>query len=100
MSDEVGLVSVLPAGEDDAVAGLSTAAEATRELVDGEVRRIVGEAYELALERLREHRDRLDALAQALLDRETLDEDDAYEAAGFGHQLADEVAAEDEAARR
>ena len=93
MSERVGLVSILPAGEDDALMG-ATAAEATRELVDTEVRRIVAEAYELALARLGEHRDRLDALAQALLERETLDEDDAYEAAGFGPQLADEIARE------
>jgi cell division protease FtsH len=92
MSERVGLVSVLPADGDDMLPALSGAAEATRELVDSEVRRIVTEAYELALARLREHRDRLDALAQALLDRETLDEEDAYEAAGFGHQLADEAA--------
>jgi len=92
MSDRVGLVSVLPASDDDALGGMGSAAEATRELVDAEVRRIVAEAYELALSRLREHRDRLDALAQALLDHETLDEEDAYQAAGFGHQLADEVA--------
>jgi ATP-dependent Zn protease len=31
---------------------------------------------------LRANRHRLDALSQALLDRETLDEDEAYEAAG------------------
>jgi cell division protease FtsH len=98
MSERVGLVSVLPATDDDLLTtATSSAAEATRELVDTEVRRIVTEAYELALARLREHRDRLDALAQALLDRETLDEEDAYEAAGFGHQLADEAAADADA---
>jgi len=94
MSDRVGLVSVLPAGEDDALA-IPTVAEATRELVDNEVRRIVSEAYELALARLREHRDQLESLAQALLERETLDEDDAYEAAGFVPKLADEVASDE-----
>ena len=92
MSDRVGLVAVLPPGGDGSMPGLDGTSEATRELVDSEVRRIVSEAYQLALTRLREHRDRLDALAQALLDRETLDEEDAYEAAGFGHQLADEAA--------
>jgi cell division protease FtsH len=89
MSDRIGLVAVLPRGGEGNTPDTS---EATRELVDGEVRRIVSEAYQLALSRLREHRDRLDALAQALLDRETLDEEDAYDAAGFGHQLADEAA--------
>jgi cell division protease FtsH len=98
MSDRIGLVAVLPRGGEGSTPDTS---EATRELLDAEVRRIVAEAYQLALTRLREHRDRLDALAQALLDRETLDEEDAYEAAGFGHQLADEAAtaaAEDAAA--
>ncbi len=91
MSDRVGLVAVLPRGGEPT--GSDGTSEATRELIDAEVRRIVSEAYQLALSRLREHRDRLDALAQALLDRETLDEEDAYQAAGFGHQLADEAAA-------
>ena len=54
----------------------------TQRLVDGEVRRIVSEAHEEVLALLREHRQRLDSLAQALLDHETLDEDDAYAAAG------------------
>jgi len=57
--------------------------EATRELVDAEARRIIDECYERALESLREHRGALEALARALLDRETLDEPDAYEVAGF-----------------
>jgi cell division protease FtsH len=92
MSDRVGLVAVLSRGDEATIPGMDGSSEATRELVDAEVRRIVGEAYQLALTRLREHRDRLDALAQALLDRETLDEENAYEAAGFGHQLADEAA--------
>jgi cell division protease FtsH len=92
MSDRVGLVTVLPRGGEAAMPGMDGNSEATRELVDAEVRRIVSESYQLALSRLREHRNRLDALAQALLDRETLDEEDAYEAAGFGHQLADEAA--------
>jgi cell division protease FtsH len=92
MSDRIGLVTVLPRGGEANMPGVDGNSEATRELVDAEVRRIVAEAYQLALSRLRENRDRLEALAQALLDRETLDEEDAYEAAGFGHQLADEAA--------
>ena len=35
---------------------------------------------------LREHRGKLDALAEALLEHETLDEDDAYAAAGVPHE--------------
>ena len=47
------------------------------------MRRIVDECYERALDRLRENRDRLDSLAKSLLENETLDERDAYAAAGF-----------------
>jgi cell division protease FtsH len=44
--------------------------------IDGEVRRIVMEQYERGKQILLEHRDKLDALAEALLDRETLDRDE------------------------
>ena len=54
----------------------------TQRLVDDEVRRIVLESQEQVHALLRENRGRLDALAQALLEHETLDEDDAYAAAG------------------
>jgi cell division protease FtsH len=87
MSDAVGLVSVLPRpGNEQALFGgidPSAPSESTRELVDAEVRRIVDECYVKALDRLRENRGRLDALAKALLASETLDERDAYAAAGF-----------------
>jgi cell division protease FtsH len=53
------------------------------------VRRIVTEAHEQVLTLLRENRSRLDALAQALLEHETLDEDDAYAAAGVAPPNSD-----------
>jgi cell division protease FtsH len=87
MSDAVGLVSVLPRpGNEPALfpgSDSSAPSESTRELVDAEVRRIVEECYSRAIERLRENRDRLDSLSKALLEHETLDERDAYAAAGF-----------------
>jgi cell division protease FtsH len=52
------------------------------QLVDQEVRRIVDECYAAAISLLNEERSRLNALAAALLDRETLDELDAYAVAG------------------
>ena len=55
----------------------------TRELVDREVRRIVEACYDRARRMLAANRDRLESLTQALLEHETLDEDDAYRAAGF-----------------
>ena len=65
----------------------SGASEATKELVDSEVRLLLDECYTAAGERLRRHRPRLEGLAQALLERETLDERAAYEAAGFAADL-------------
>lgn len=44
--------------------------EATAELVDKEIRRILSEVYRRALNMLREHRKELDELAQRLLDEE------------------------------
>ena len=86
MSEAIGLVSVLPRPEDEQSAlfpGVGPASEATRELIDREVRRIVDACYEKAVSRLRENRDRLESLSQSLLEHETLDEADAYRAAGF-----------------
>ena len=57
--------------------------ESLRVLVDDEVRKIAEECYEQALQILRQHRESLDSLARVLLERETLDEHDAYAAAGL-----------------
>jgi cell division protease FtsH len=81
MSDEIGLVSVI--SDEPQFAGNDPSSEATRELIDREVRRIVEECYVRAVDSLRENRERLDGLARELLVRETLDEGEAYRAAGF-----------------
>jgi cell division protease FtsH len=52
------------------------------------VRRIVDAAHERVLRLLSEHRDKLDSLADALLENETLDQDDAYAAAGIAPESA------------
>ncbi len=86
MSEKIGLVSVLPGPQDEpllfpgAPGGVS---ERTRQSLDDEVKRITDECYAKALSTLREHRAQLDTLASTLLDRETLDEADAYRAAGI-----------------
>jgi len=82
MSPAIGPVSVLPASGQESPYG-DGVAPATRELVDTETRRIIEECYEQAVAELRGSRDRLDRLARALLDRETLEEDEAYAAAGL-----------------
>jgi cell division protease FtsH len=85
MSRRVGLVSVLSENSDQhPFAGSDRGtSEATKELVDTEVRLLLDECYEAALERLRRNRPALDRLANALLEHETLDEREAFEAAGF-----------------
>ncbi|MCX4965111.1 ATP-dependent zinc metalloprotease FtsH [Streptomyces sp. NBC_00654] len=80
MSDRIGRLTAIPADAQQAY-GLS-AAPATLDAVDAEMRRIVDECYEDACRLLRENRDKLDSLAEALMANETLDEAAAYRAAG------------------
>jgi cell division protease FtsH len=79
MSEKVGLVTIL--ADDERPGDPDQFALHTRELVDEESRRIVEEGLSDVRVLLRQHRGRLDSLATALLDRETLDEFDAYAAA-------------------
>jgi cell division protease FtsH len=89
MSDALGPVSVIPRdGSGPFLPGAAEVAPETRKLVDDEVRRIVAEAHDEVVTLLTENRARLDALASALLERETLDEDDAYAAAGVTRHQA------------
>ncbi|MEU1085775.1 ATP-dependent zinc metalloprotease FtsH [Streptomyces sp. NPDC005576] len=81
MSHRVGRLTAIPADAQQAY-GLS-AAPATLDAIDEEMRRIVDECYEDACRLLRENRDRLDSLAEALLANETLEEAEAYRAAGI-----------------
>jgi cell division protease FtsH len=82
MSEEVGAVSVLPRSGEEAY-GTSAASQRTLELVDEEVKRIIGECAEQAKRTLAEHREQLDDLAEALLKHETLEEAEAYAVAGI-----------------
>ena len=63
--------------------GVAESSEATQQLIDDEVRRIVENARAEVGDLLREHRGNLDSLVAALLEHETLDEADAYAAAGL-----------------
>jgi cell division protease FtsH len=81
MSETIGMVAVLP--RDGANPWGELASPRTLELLDEEVRRRVETAYEDVLALLAAERSRLDALAEALLDRETLDQIDAYRIAGL-----------------
>ncbi|HXR14287.1 MAG TPA: ATP-dependent zinc metalloprotease FtsH [Solirubrobacteraceae bacterium] len=92
MSDAIGPVTVLPSdGMGPYLPGASETSQATQQLVDDEVRRLVEDAHSEATALLTKHRDQLESLARALLDAETLDMTDAYAAAGLpAHLEADE----------
>jgi len=79
MSERVGLLSVL---EDDGSYDAASAVE-TQALVDEEARRLAEEANRDVEALLRAERTRLDALAAALLESETLDELDVYATVGL-----------------
>ncbi|MER5867670.1 ATP-dependent zinc metalloprotease FtsH [Kitasatospora sp. NPDC002040] len=87
MSERVGRLTAVPSDTQGAY-GLS-AAPTTLDAVDEESRRIVAECYEDAIRLLTEHRSQLDALAAALLEAETLDEEAAYRAAGVQRKALD-----------
>jgi cell division protease FtsH len=89
MSGEIGPVSVLPGPNDEPTlfpGGVDGISEQTRQQIDAEVQRIMEECQTVAIQTLSTHRGQLDALAQALLTRETLDEMDAYRIAGVDRQ--------------
>ena len=83
MSDAIGPIAVTDGRQDGPLLpGVSSTSEPTQELIDQEVRRIVDEAEREVVQLLEQERDRLEALANALLERETLDQPEAYEVAG------------------
>ncbi|TCC44996.1 ATP-dependent metallopeptidase FtsH/Yme1/Tma family protein [Kribbella capetownensis] len=81
MSAAVGPVSVLPVDGDPR----AFASDSLLNTVDDEVRRLIDECYQEARRLLRDNRDRLEGIAEQLLRHETLDEADAYAAAGIPH---------------
>ena len=84
MSRAIGPIAVIPMdGMNPLLPGASETSAETQRLVDEEVRRIVETAHHEVTDLLRAHRSNLDALVSALLERETLDEADAYAAAGL-----------------
>jgi cell division protease FtsH len=87
MSDKIGPLAVLPSdGAGPLLPGAAESSPKTQEIVDEEVRRIVENAHKEVTTLLTEKRAQLDGLAHALLEHETLDEDDAYAAAGVAHE--------------
>ncbi len=83
MSDQIGPVSVLEGEQAANPFQPDEISEHTHRLIDEEVRRIMDECEARAREQLEKHRDTLDALAAALLEKETLEEEEAYQIAGI-----------------
>jgi cell division protease FtsH len=88
MSERIGPVSVFDDRTVDAF-GRPMVSESTLELVDSEIRSIIDECYDAAVKQLHEHRDQLEALTGALLNKETLEEIEAYEVAGITRGAAE-----------
>ncbi|MCL4763170.1 MAG: ATP-dependent zinc metalloprotease FtsH, partial [Burkholderiales bacterium] len=88
MSERIGMVQLAPRdnpflGGTGGFAGAKPFSERTAEAIDAEVGRIIGESHEEAKRLLTEHRKALDALVEALLARETLDEREILEVTGL-----------------
>jgi cell division protease FtsH len=94
MTDRIGTVTVIPQdGQGPLLPGAGGVSEETQRIIDEEVRKLVAQAREEVLELLRENRAKLDGLAEALLEHETLDQPDAYKAAGIAQPSERELAA-------
>jgi cell division protease FtsH len=90
MSDRLGMVQLAPR-ENPFLAGLDGGggggtrlfSEETARAIDAEVARIIAESHDEARRLLNDHRRELDALAEALMSRETLDEREILEVTGL-----------------
>ena len=83
MSDVIGPVAVIDGRQGGPLLpGTSEVSEHTQRLIDEEVRRVIEIAEQETIALVERERARLEALARALLERETLDQPDAYEIAG------------------
>ena len=84
MSEAIGFVTVIPAeARGPFLTGAGETSEATQRVVDEQVRELIDTAHEDVTALIGAHRDQLETLARALLADETLDESDAYAAAGM-----------------
>ena len=90
MSERFGAVALVPRDggflghANTFSAGMKPFSEATAQLIDAEVQQILDDCYASALTLIKQHRAELDALAQALLERESLDEEEILAVTGLG----------------
>jgi cell division protease FtsH len=88
MSDKLGLVQLAPRenpylGVAPGFSGPKPFSEDTARIIDVEVLRIINESHDEARRLLTDHRKQLDALAEALVARETLSEQEILEVTGL-----------------
>jgi len=83
MSDVIGPVAVITEDGGMLLPGASDISPVTQQFVDEEVRHLIEQAHEQVTQLMSANRDKLDALAQALLEHETLEQEEAYAAAGI-----------------
>jgi cell division protease FtsH len=88
MSERVGLVQLAPRENPylsgpNGYAGAKPFSEETAEAIDAEVLKIIGESHDEAKRLLNAHRKQLDALVEALLSRETLNEQEILDVTGL-----------------
>ena len=88
MSERLGLVQLAPRENpylsgSNGYGGAKPFSEETAEAIDAEVLKIIGESHDEAKRLLSAHRKQLDALAEALLSRETLNEQEILEVTGL-----------------
>ena len=88
MSERLGMVQLAPRqnpflGNAGGFGGDKPYSEETARLIDAEVLRIINESHAQATQLLTTHRRALDALVQALLERETLDEQEILAVTGL-----------------
>src|SRR3954451_10832504 len=83
MSEAIGPIAVIPRdGSGPLLPGASEVSAETHRLIDEEVRRLVERCENDVRSLLSENRHRLDALVAGLLEKETLDQDEAYRVGG------------------
>jgi cell division protease FtsH len=88
MSEKLGMVQLAPRqnpylGGAGMYEGAKPFGESTARIIDEEVMRIINECHDTALRLLKEHRAQLDALVEALLERETLAEQEILDVTGL-----------------
>ncbi len=105
MSDDLGMVQLAPRenpylGGADGFGVSKPFSEETARIIDSEVLRIINECHDEAWRLLTDHRAQLDALAQALLEHETLDENQILEVTGLTPVPASGAKAAESASRQ